>query len=288
MGKGLCISESGEGTISSQAVIRGESFVRPNMIRISLFYFFDFAIKVDPLKDLPDYDAQFNAVFAKMYPAQMAIESLYNNNSLYASYLRSSSYDASNLLSKLNAIVLVREYNSIVTRLEFYEIKRLYDIFKIALITELSALHYYFVDQKGPFDTNCLLMFGEKLFPDELKDKVPSAVIDAQEGAKCIAYNVPTAAAYHCFRAVESVLRAYYAHVTHNAPPPKFRSIGVYVRALSKYPEADVKILEFLKQLSTLYRNPIIHPEIFLTMEDAISIYGLSRSIINEMLKRLP
>ena len=126
------------------------------------------------------------------------------------------------------------------------------------------------------------------MFPADLVTKVSEAVFDAKEAGKCLAYEVPTACGFHVFRVTESVLRKYYAHVTGGAAPPKVRSLGVYVNALKATKKGDEKILAALKQMTDLHRNPLIHPETVLTVDEAIAIFGIARSAITAMLSALP
>ena len=146
----------------------------------------------------------------------------------------------------------------------------------------------YFVTQKGGFDTVSLLAYGENLFPTDLGSKVPEAIVDAREAGKCLAFEISTACGFHAFRATESVLRRYHAHVTGGAAPPKLRTLGVYIKSLTSSGKGDPKVLASLKQMTDLHRNPIAHPEAVLTTEEAISILGVSRSAIGAMLAVLP
>lgn len=156
------------------------------------------------------------------------------------------------------------------------------------LLAELGSLDAYFVTQKGPYDSMALLAYGEALFPADLPKKVPEAIFDCRQAGQCLAYEVPTAAGFHAFRATESVLRKYYAHETNGSAPPKVRSIGVYVTAMEIAKKGDPKVLAVLKQLASLHRNPLIHPETVLTSDEAIAIFGIARSAMTAMLAALP
>lgn len=133
-----------------------------------------------------------------------------------------------------------------------------------------------------------LLMSGESIFPNDLGSKVPEALVDAREAAKALAYEVPTACGFHTFRVTESVLRRYYAQVTGGRAPPKVRNIGVYLNAMKQAKKGDERILGALKQMIDLHRNPLIHPEVVLTTEEAIATLGMAASIITAMLGALP
>lgn len=117
---------------------------------------------------------------------------------------------------------------------------------------------------------------------------MPEALFDCREAGRCLAYELATACGFHIFRALEAVLRKYYLQVSASKAPPKVRNIGVYLNAMKQAKVGDEKIRFALKQLTDLYRNPLIHPEAVLTQEEAIGIFGLARSSIGGMLAALP
>jgi hypothetical protein len=126
------------------------------------------------------------------------------------------------------------------------------------------------------------------MFPDDLADKVPEAMFDVQQAGKCLCYETATACGFHLFRATEAVLRRYYSHVTGGAPPPKVRNIAVYIHAMRQRNSGDEVILSVVEQLSKLHRNPLIHPEVALTLDEALSILGIARSAVTAMIAQLP
>lgn len=169
---------------------------------------------------------------------------------------------------------------------EVVPIKQAYSQYRVALLAEIGALQSYFVTQKRGYDTLTLINWGENVFPNELTAKVPEALFDAREAGRCLAFERPTAAGFHIFRATESVIRKYYAQVTGGKAPPKIRSIGVYLKAMTDH--ADPKVWTALDQLTKLHRNPVIHPEHVLTMDEAATILGICQSAISAMLAVLP
>ena len=50
----------------------------------------------------------------------------------------------------------------------------------------------------------------------------------------------------------------------------------------------DEKVREALKQLANLHRNPLIHPQVTLTVEEVIGTLGIARSVIGAMLTVMP
>lgn len=126
------------------------------------------------------------------------------------------------------------------------------------------------------------------LYPLDLGKKVPEAIFDVSEAGKALAFELPTACGFHTFRATESVIRRYYAEATGGKSHPKVRSIVIYVKALRSANCGDLTILTALEQMATLHRNPIIHPEAALEIDEAIAILGISRSVVTAMLATLP
>ena len=192
------------------------------------------------------------------------------------------------LLNALKRQTADTNYQRILDEMEVYSITGPYNRFKVALLAELSTFPSYFVTRKGAFDTTALLESGESLFPSDLLLKVPEALFDTREAGKALAFELPTACGFHVFRATESVIRRYYTEVTGGQPLPKVRNIGVYIKAIRKAQCGDEKILSTLEQMASLHRNPLIHPEAVLTMDEAILSMGIACSAITAMLAALP
>ena len=255
------------------------------MINISLPYIIDLTNKLENLKIIQE-GARARDVFFVGVMAEFALEA-FLTNSVFSPYMRTSYQLGDELLQALKRLAaLDGEY--VLTYTEQYSVNVKYEQYKIALLAELNTLPSYFITQQGGYDTHTLLNNAEALFPASLRTKVPGAIFDIAEAAKCLAYEVGTAAGFHFFRATESVLRRYYDHVTNGQAAPKVRSIRVYVKAMRKLGRGNPKVLQALDQMADLHRNPISHPEDVLTTEDAIAILGISRSAISAMLAELP
>jgi hypothetical protein len=263
------------------------------MIRLSLPYLIEQFEQMEPLSRLPDggtpdKPVTYGEVSFPLFMAQWALEQL-TNSSLYRPYLRTSWQLSQQLLAAIRAQTAnTTDYTRQLTPFELYGIKNNYQQYKTALLAELGAFNVYFVTQQGGYDMYTLLQSGESLFPADLRTKVPEALIDAREAAKALAYEVPTACGFHTFRVMESVLRRYHTHVTGGKAPPKVRNIGVYLNSMRQAKKGDEKVLGALKQMADLHRNPLIHPEVVLTEDEAIATLGMAISVITAMLSVLP
>jgi hypothetical protein len=67
--------------------------------------------------------------------------------------------------------------------------------FQAVLREELSIFDTYIVAQKAHFSTTTLVEMGELMFPEELRKELPTeAIYDIKQGARCFAFELPTAA----------------------------------------------------------------------------------------------
>jgi hypothetical protein len=64
--------------------------------------------------------------------------------------------------------------------------------------------------------------------------------------------------------------------------------MGVYLAALKKNECGDGKVIAALTQMNELHRNPTIHPEDTLTLEETIALLGMANSVVAAMLKEIP
>ncbi|MBZ9601814.1 hypothetical protein [Phyllobacterium chamaecytisi] len=253
------------------------------MIRILLPYIFQLSSAFEPLTTLPT--GKFNVDTAsKMFQAEQTLDG-FLNQSVFASSIRSSRELGMRLLQAIRDETSNSDFDREIQWFTVNTISNLYYQFKTVLLAELGVLPAFFVSQKQAYDSSTLLDSGEKLFPSDMPTKVPEAVFDAREAAKALAFELGTASAFHSFRVVESVLRKYYHQVTGGAAEPALRTIGAFTNALKD--KADPRILSALNQLKDLHRNPTIHPEVIVTVDQAGSILGMAHSAVSSMLNEM-
>jgi hypothetical protein len=161
--------------------------------------------------------------------------------------------------------------------------------FETLLKAELSVSDFYFVTPKGCFDTTQLISSGHSLFPADLISKVPEAGPDCIGAGRCIAFDLPTAAAFHLHRLNEVVLRAYFNAVAPGVKHPESRTIRAYIDAMKNQGLNNKKVQSALASLSSLHRNPVMHPEQSLdNLDEAIALWGSVNACVVHMLKEIP
>jgi hypothetical protein len=65
------------------------------------------------------------------------------------------------------------------------------------------------------------------------------------------------------------------------------RFMGQFAAELERQQLGDPKVVEAIKQMTKLHRNPLIHPEVISSTEEAFGIIGTARSAIAAMLAAL-
>jgi hypothetical protein len=154
---------------------------------------------------------------------------------------------------------------------------------------ELPYIPLYFVGKKGGYDTDALIEHGEVFFPDDLATKVPEAIPDIQQGARCIAFDLATAAGYHLHRANEAVLRRYWDIVMGGVPRPRNATMGFLIAEMDRQGAGEPKVRASLRDIVQLHRNPLAHPEQSLeNVNEAIALMNGIHSAIVHMLRAIP
>ncbi|MDO8318767.1 hypothetical protein [Rhodoferax sp.] len=167
-------------------------------------------------------------------------------------------------------------------------LKTAFTNFEITFKADLAVANLYVLTSKGAFDTGILAEFGIQAFPDDLGKKVPDAVNDAQQAGRCIAFDLPTSAAFHMHRAHEAVVHAYFKALVPTEKSPERQALSAWVQALEKA-DAPKEIVAAVRDINTLHRNPVLHPEH--TLKDsgeAIALLGSIHTSMRYMLPTIP
>lgn len=261
------------------------------MIRLDAYYFYRVGVALHPLSDV-HHNMKRVELYGKLYSAESWLDALLTQHLVR---IKTSWPKGKELLTtirntqKLFKDLSAEEWEKPIGFRIAYDLTSQVEAFENVLSAEISFSDIYVVSKKGGFDTTELAENGIILFPTELSTKVPEAISDAHEAARCIAFDLPTAAAFHLHRMNELVLRRYYDSVTNGAERPISRNIGAYIDALKNNQIQDKKLFGALATLKDFHRNPVLHPDDRLdSVEDAISLLGAVRTVIAYMLKALP
>jgi hypothetical protein len=148
---------------------------------------------------------------------------------------------------------------------------------------ESRDIDVYAVTPKGIYSTPALIERAENALPADVKSRLSAeTVYDIQQAGRCLAFNISTAAGFHILKAVESMIREYHLRLTGKHISAKSRNWGAYIRDLNNH-GADTKVTTYLSHIKDFYRNPIVHPEVTLTSEQALSLFSAAVSAIVQL-----
>ncbi len=242
------------------------------MQRISLAWFGSLGQALAPLSNSQSVDkiSLLHLYQARQYIAPLAEQQRYPLD------IRASIPVIRDLLTKINH-VLDGDENNVQPRLDNgrWDIWITASKLETLLFGELAVQPVYHVLQKRAYNIETLVATGENLFSDSVKAEfTDDERYNIREAGKCLAFEIPTAAAFHLFRCAESVLRRYYEVVVGTLPKTKMRNWGTYIKNLRTC-GADDKVVATLEQIKDMHRNPVIHPDSKIDVDEAFSLIGI-------------
>ena len=233
-----------------------------------------------PLRDAKQ-DAKLVEWFYNLFSSRNWLEWFLNDKVVPLSVCKSAGYK---LLNAINDVIEAagkpENAEEELGFTKYYAITNGLREFETVFLAEVQTLDTYFVSQTGIYKTSDLIEHAERIFPESILDVIPDhAVKDIRDCGKCLAFDLPTAAGFHVLRAAEALIREYMTIVVGTAPKLKSRNWGRYIEILRKH-GADKRILAALDQIREMHRNPIMHPENFLSGEEAATLLGVTQGVI--------
>jgi hypothetical protein len=159
--------------------------------------------------------------------------------------------------------------------------------FEAAFRFEAERSSVFSVNPKGIYDTRLLIESPENRFPEKTRNLLPPQTLyDFREAGKCLAFECPTAAAFHTLRGTEALMIKYYEVLAGTPWNLKQRDWGAYIRELKAIP-ADTRITDRLDEIRRFERNPILHPENNVELERALPLFEMVGGVIVLMVEEI-
>lgn len=112
------------------------------------------------------------------------------------------------------------------------------------------------------------------------------AQYDINQACKCIAFECPTAAAFHILRAIEECVRILFRAYFPRGDSGRARGcLTSELKNKPKNPKPDDTLMAHLDHLRVRFRNPTDHPEKIYEIEEAEDLIHLAVDIINRCIK---
>jgi len=262
-------------------LVKALPFWRGVLLRsVNESFFYNFGSAMRPLRDAKQ-DAKLVEWFYNVFSSKNWLEWFLNDKVVPLSVCKSAGYK---LLSAINDVVEAagkpENAEEELGFTKYYAITNGLREFETVFLAEIQTLDTYFVSQTGIYKTSDLIEHAERIFPESVLDVIPDhAVKDIRECGKCLAFDLPTAAGFHMLRVSEAMIREYILIVAGAYPKMKSRNWGRYIEILKRN-GADTRIIGALDQIREMHRNPIMHPEDFLSAEEAATLLGVAQGVI--------
>jgi len=164
------------------------------------------------------------------------------------------------------------------------------ELLRHTLTAEATTLDAYVLREKR-FDVKRLVRGPDFFFAPETFNKLPPiAQFDVREAGKCIAFELPTAGAFHLLRATEDALRSFYRTFIKRGEIEK-STWGQLVQKLKdkkKKPKPDETLLNHLDHIRKNFRNPTDHPQKTYDIDGVQDLFSLVVDVLNRMATALP
>ena len=151
--------------------------------------------------------------------------------------------------------------------------------FEKAFDREHRSVGVYVVTPKGTRDTTLLIEAPESDLPEKVLPLLPEQFLyDLKQSARCLAFDIPTACAFHVCRATESLMLAYYEKLTGHGWAFKKRGWKIYVEQLT-VKKAPKRITDRLDEIRDIDRNAYTHPDENVSLDEAKVLYTLCAGV---------
>lgn len=261
------------------------------MIPVDGSYLYKVGAALAPLDDVKA-NTNWPAAWLPLYIANSELQR-FVNDSVFKSSVRSSRENAEALITILKGMIEEsgKDENKEKELGPFsaYRLTEAVKAFQVVMTAEFRLTPLFLVTPKRGYDLAALVYTGSSLFPDQLHTKVPEAIDDLNQGARCLAFEMLTASAFHFHRANEAVLRKYWEAVLPGRAHPGNKTLGDYLRALGKARKGSPKVKASLRDIKNLYRNPVSHPDYQVKdVDEAIALVGSIHTAIVQMMEKIP
>lgn len=179
------------------------------------------------------------------------------------------------------------KFGTDITSEQASELTKIITALRHTFTAEARGIFAYVVTDKR-IDTNKLLNEVPALFSNRTFQLMPDiAQYDFVEAGKCIAYELPTAAAFHSLRGTESTLRFYYCkHIKRGRITVLlWRPMLAHLRKCRK-PIPKI-LLDNLDNIAVNFRNPTAHPEYKYDISEVQDLFNLCVDVNNRMIGEL-
>ena len=260
------------------------------MIKYRAFEFYAVAVYLHPVLELPE-DADRNVRIKRFTEARLALCTF--TGPLIDKFLPSSKKKAEFMMKTIDDILFQRltDIEAQMLGNGVNALKKLIKDFETVLDNELEKAPIFCLERIGNLSTDSLLDGAHKGYAEYARSFLSQLCKDEiDEGGRCLAYERATASGFHILRSVEVAIRQYLEKIPGFTMPPLNRqNWGEYIKLLKDNSAAKV-IVDALQNIKDNYRNPLMHPEDTLQLDEAIGLFcvcqGMTESLVADLKRR--
>lgn len=167
------------------------------------------------------------------------------------------------------------------------KLKRAVRDFEFLFHKEAARVSVFSITRKGIYDTQDLIERPHYRFSEKIRNLLPPQTLyDFHQAGKCLAYEVPTAAAFHTLRGTEALMIKYYEVLAGHEWDLRQRDWGAYIRELRSI-NADARITDRLDEIRRFERNPILHPQANIEPDKALPLFEMVGGVVVLMVEEI-
>lgn len=261
------------------------------MINPHLYNFYSYAVNLHPLGEIaPDTKFRDNPDLIKVFTGVQHLAGWFSKNSFCKTYLPSSAAKIGQIATFVSQGFLMSSSEhpmpDTVSEWEATNLREQVQEFETLLEDEVNRLPIFCLEDEkiGNFSVSKLLKGASNGVAERTKAHLTKRCIEeVDEAGKCLVFERSTAAGFHMLRSVElSIIQYLQAIPGFTMPPLNRQSWGEYLTLLKDHGAAR-EVTDHLYNIKDNYRNPLMHPQDSLELDDAVSLFGVVQSM-NEML----
>lgn len=161
------------------------------------------------------------------------------------------------------------------------------DIEKTLVAESLGKLVFVVTEKR--IDSDKLVHNPATLLAGDVWISMPRiSAYDFRHACHAIAFELPTAGAFHLLRCVEGIIKHYYmCIVKRDRLPEDKRMWGPMVQQMreKKREHPPIELLDTLDRIRINFRNPTNHPEKMYDMDEVQDLFGLCVDALNRIVK---
>ena len=283
-----------EGTVGSQYFAWGSlplgkiHFEDGHVERFNAFKYYSFCVALRPLSG-----AQTGLRYSKEYERSLLVARVAARDFVEQEdpKLFRSSRERAEALEKIIQGILNDFSGAVNATFTEEQIRNLHYAlgeFEIVLNKELSDTPAFIVEEKGNFSVSKLTQGASIGYSTLAISRLTSECkTEVDEAGRCLAFSRPTASGFHILRAVELVVKQLIVSLGLTVPPVQRCNWGEYISIL-RDGNAPKEITDLLQVLKDNYRNPIMHPEQTLDIDESVGLFSMCQSVIEVLCKKMP